>query len=931
MNNKYPRLRFLTASFLAASLGVPVIYGCDGLINYSDTEHIQRAKEYQANGDVQAAVIELKNALQQNPSNKEGRWLLGDTYVALGEGKEAEKELNRATELGLNPETTRISLGKALLLQGEYKRVLAEIKSGEISSQSNAARILAVRGEAQLALGQLRQAKDSFAQALASQPDLVEAIVGEARVAIAEKNFDGASTLIDRALVKAPQNLTGLMLKGDLLRLLNKEGAALAAYQKAHKYYPQNITAQLNIASIQIATGKYDDARKNIEAVRIRGPNNPMGNYVHALLEFRQGKNAAALEAVQKVLAAAPGHLPSLLLAGAIQYALGSYEQAEHNLRRFLDSNGANPYARKLLAAVLLKATQPARAIEVLEPILKQSAQDVDLLALAGDAYTQTGQFAKATGYLEQAAAIDPRNAGLQTALGASRLALGETDLAIRDLESAIQLDTAKTQADEILVLTYLNRKEYDKALLTAGKLAQRQPNNPVAYNLLGAAYLAKDDKANARQSFEKGLALKTDYFPAAINLAKMDFQDKDLEHGRALFANILAEDSKNLRAMLALAQFEAAAGNMKESIAWLEKARKENPAAVEPRSILVNYYLQAKDPQRALVIASEARTANANQPDVLDMLGRAQLAVGETSSALATYSTLVNLTPKLPLAHFRLAAVQIATNNQRAAIPSLKKALELNPAYLDAAAALAGLEMRNGQYDEVLKQARNIQKQYPQSPIGYTLEGDALIQQKRYPDALKTLQSASDLGKSAMIAIGIDAAKAQGSESKNSHEQLKQWLKDNPNDLASRIFLANAYLQTSQNTPATEQYRLILQQDQNNLLALNNLASVLHERKDPQALEYAERAAKLAPDNANIADTLGWILVERGELPRGMDALKKAVTLAPKNPTYRYHLAAALAKSGETAAARKELDQVLAKGEPFRHAAAAKALREQL
>ena len=42
------------------------------------------------------------------------------------------------------------------------------------------------------------------------------------------------------------------------------------------------------------------------------------------------------------------------------------------------------------------------------------------------------------------------------------------------------------------------------------------------------------------------------------------------------------------------------------------------------------------------------------------------------------------------------------------------------------------------------------------------------------------------------------------------------------------------------------------------NPLVLNNLAWVAHELKQPNALEYAERANEMAPDNPAIMDTLG-------------------------------------------------------------------------
>jgi Tfp pilus assembly protein PilF len=111
----------------------------------------------------------------------------------------------------------------------------------------------------------------------------------------------------------------------------------------------------------------------------------------------------------------------------------------------------------------------------------------------------------------------------------------------------------------------------------------------------------------------------------------------------------------------------------------------------------------------------------------------------------------------------------------------------------------------------------------------------------------------------------------------------------------------------------AAKRYRSALERQSDNPLLLNNLAWVTHELKQPNALEYAERAHELAPQNAAIMDTLGWILAESGQREKGVELLWRAAELAPDSPEIRLHLAKALIKAGRKDAARKELE-VLAK-----------------
>jgi predicted Zn-dependent protease len=46
----------------------------------------------------------------------------------------------------------------------------------------------------------------------------------------------------------------------------------------------------------------------------------------------------------------------------------------------------------------------------------------------------------------------------------------------------------------------------------------------------------------------------------------------------------------------------------------------------------------------------------------------------------------------------------------------------------------------------------------------------------------------------------------------------------------------------------------------------LNNLAWVAGQMKDPKAIEYAEKANKLAPNQPALMDTLAVLLMDKGD-----------------------------------------------------------------
>jgi putative PEP-CTERM system TPR-repeat lipoprotein len=278
-----------------------------------------------------------------------------------------------------------------------------------------------------------------------------------------------------------------------------------------------------------------------------------------------------------------------------------------------------------------------------------------------------------------------------------------------------------------------------------------------------------------------------------------------------------------------------------------------------------------------------------------------------------------------------KLASVQAKLKDTAAAKASLNTALELKPDYLEAATALAWLEVQAGRYVEALKLAQQIQRQTPQSPGGFSLEGGILTAQAKYAAAARANEKAYALSKNGLLAIKVHQSWALAGDIKKADTGLLQWLKEQPNDLGARAYLAKAYEKAGKNKLAIDQYELILQKDGNNLFALNNLAWLYQQNKDPRALKYAEQAYKLDPNNAAVVDTLGWILTNQGQLTRSLALQEKAMAQDPQVPEARYHYAVALAKSGDKAKARKQLEQALAMGKHFSQIEQARVLYNSL
>lgn len=902
-----------TKQALSASLILTTLMLAAGLSGCSKTETsaslLAEARQYQQKGDTKAALIQLKNAAAKSPEDAQIRFELASAYNQAGDGVSAEKEIRKAISLGFDSARAAPELVKSLLSQGKPDRAIAE---SDAALAKAGPELLASRGDSYFALNDRVKAKQSYQQALDASPGMVGGLVGLARVAMLENDPFAANQLLDQALAANPKNAAVWFFRGSMLGGQGKSAEAIAAYSKVIELQPAYTNALIERAHLYIAAGKFELAKADVDAANKAVPGAVPVLYAQALLDFKQDNFAAARESLQKVLRVASEHMPTLLLSGAVDLNLGSLEQAEQHLKKFLEKNPENAYARKLLAQTLLKSSQSANAAATLAPLLKDGSQDPQLLALAGQTSIRGKDFAKATAYFEKASALAPNNAELHTSLGLSSLGQGNAVKGISELEAGAKLDPTSQNAGMALIQAELSLKHYDKALAAAEALEKNQPANSRLHNVKGGIYLAKGDVAMARASFEKAVAVEPKSFAPVINLAQLDMREKKPEVAKKRLESFLTVDPKNAGAMSALAEIAAAQGQSAQATQWLEKASTENPDAVGPALRLGAHYLATKEPQKALTLARKFQSANPSDPALLELLGLSQVATNDAGGALETYSKLVNVQPKSAAAQMRLARVHILLKNDAAAAEDVKRAIALQPDFVPARITQIEMAMRKGNSDEAIAIARELQKQNPKAADGYAMEGELQELAKRPALALPAFEKAFSLAKSPLLLIRVAYVMRQLGKSKEADARLLEWHKANSAEPSVALYLAESNMTNKQYKTAAEFLRGILKSQPNNPLALNNLAWTYQQDKDPRALETAELALKQSPNSASVMDTLGWLLVEQGNTARGLPLLKKAVELVPKSTELRFHLAAALNKSGDKLAARKELEKLL-------------------
>jgi putative PEP-CTERM system TPR-repeat lipoprotein len=915
---------------LALSFTFPLILGgCDSSGNLSADEHIERAKTFQSQGDLKAGILELKNAVQKDPENKQARWLLGMAYLDLRLGGDAEAQLTKSVQLGISPASARIPIARAQLLQADYQKILDTLLPGDNDDKGIQAQILDLRANALLGLKQFSEGCALFNRAIEIDDSYGPAHTGRARCQYGDGLTSAALTSAERATQLDPTHLESWYLLGDLRRALNQNDAAIAAYDQALKIKPNDYDAIAFKAMTLLSMDRMKDAEASIKRLNAMRPHAHPTKYLKAYVAYQQGRNSEATNLLQQILKDSPDNPQANMLFGTINYAINNNETALSSFNRVL-SVAEQPEARLMLAATQVRMNANADADKTLAPLVAQGTNPKALL-LAGQVALNLSNLDRGMAMLARANALSPKDTVIRTTLAQNQILSGNTQ-GIRGLESVITDKPDDSQAYLLLAASQFSRGELVDARATLQKMAVALPKNPMPFLLEGRIYLKQNNSSLARQAFERSLSVDPTFLPAADELAALDIRDNKPEQARQRFQKILANAPDNLGALMGQARVARLLKDQKGQVAALQQAIKSHPKAIEPATQLVHFYLtQDKQPTQALDVARKAASANNGNPAFFDLLGQAQLGAGQAKDAVDTFTSVTNRAPQSAGAWYQLAWAQRAAGDLNSAVSALQKASRIAPDNIEIRTGLAGIYILLGQQDNALQTARELQTLQPKSAAGFNMEAELAARFNKPELALKALEQAYRTITVPDTAATYHLALVRAKKTDLANTVAQQWLNAHPKDTAFRIYLAGLKLGANDPQGAITIYRQVLQVDPDHILALNNLAALLLEQNDASAPTLAMRAYKLQPDNPIVIDTYAWVLVQQGKATEALPLLQRAAKAAPKLTSIQFHLATALARTGKQNDARVLLNNLLSAQASFPERAQASALLKTL
>lgn len=259
---------------------------------------------------------------------------------------------------------------------------------------------------------------------------------------------------------------------------------------------------------------------------------------------------------------------------------------------------------------------------------------------------------------------------------------------------------------------------------------------------------------------------------------------------------------------------------------------------------------------------------------------------------------------PGLPVAHRRLAALDAAAGRPGRAADRLLAWVGRRPDDAESLLALADLYKSTGRWDDAAWAYERVIRLRPDDAAGaaaegrlggvYAAAGQGELAARHYARALARRPADAglhnDLG---LVLSGLGRPDEATAE-------FELALRHDPNCVPAKLNLASAYFRGGRLAAAAELLQEVVRADPSNYAAYFNAGSMLGELKDyPRAERMLRNAVRLRPDAAEAWDQLGVALAAQGRLGEAAYAFGKAADLAPADPRFRGHLAAAAERRG--------------------------------
>jgi tetratricopeptide (TPR) repeat protein len=568
-----------------------------------------------------ARVVQAQYRYEDDPIR------LGNKALAESRLQDADRYFNEAIASNYQIYKARCGLAYILMRQGDapkaepiFRQALEETKKE--TGADNFPELHAGLGLVLVRLGRPEEAKQHFEIALKQRESYWPAEYGLARLAIIEKRYDEARTLINR-------------------------GKDKSGLEKGEDYY------LYGLALLQRADGQLEEAEKNALKASVIDPAQP--EYIKLVAEIYEdrGSPQLAIGAYKRAIAA-PGALPS----APMYHSLGVQYQMERQFNEALDQykksveiDSTFTPAWKDMATLYALAKQNDRAAIAWQKYTNLQPGDIEGYVGLAKACLRTNRVQPAKQAAVKAWDMDSTRVDIRLLVARSSFLTQDRTRAER-LYWSIQ-DSTLFEAQDRICLGQMEQKEqdYETAERHFRKAAELDSTLPDAPFNLGVLFLTQKMLDSAEVNLKKAIEIQPKSSGAWLNLGVVYMQQK--RNGDAV--ETLREASRLApsfaQTWVYFGHALMAADSTTAAARVYEKALEISPA--DPQALRgVGYArLKKQDFEGAVAVLRKATEADPKSVDGWTMLGQAELGRANYTEASKAFRRALDLKPTHELA----------------------------------------------------------------------------------------------------------------------------------------------------------------------------------------------------------------------------------------------------------------------------------------
>jgi cellulose synthase operon protein C len=890
---------------------------------------LDAARRLVKKGDYAAALIELRNAVQDEPNNAEAHMLRGGALVEAGDGFAAEKELMRAQALGSIDDDLPIRLAESYLLEDRAREVVEKFLPPSTSPERTA-HLLLTRA---MAFVKLKDAESAFHEIDAAKifmPESPDPPFVAAQIAVWKKDLTVAMNEVNEALKLDGKRNDIQLLKAKIYNIQGLTSNALDVLNATIAATPGYYPAVLERAVTLMAMGQDDLAKLDVNSVLAKANRSITAQFLRAILMVRADTTVAANAAFDRMANRMEQFPAGYYYYAIAKFDLHAYPRALELAQLYVNHFPKDIRGIKLLARVLLASGYAERASAVVDAAIQAGDGDADIYDLKGRSYAALGKSFLAAEAFSRALELQPENAEIMMHLVMAKLGAGDTIGANDQFRFALQLIPGRKTSPEMQVISALATADLNLASFALNALREQQGETETTGLLNGALLTMQQDYAGAVAQFEKLLKANPKSSNAAIALAGILQLTDRSDEAEAILTKLYEEQPGDDTAMSALLRTQMENQHADAAVKMVEAAYAAHPLKPGMLQTLSDLYVRIGAPERAVQLFAQAEKLQPPGPQFFELRARAELAMGQPDKARDSYAQALYLSPSnLELAR-RAAELDANAKNWDGARNTLIGALWHHPRDVWLQRMLVKIDFAAG--GEAL--AADTIAKLRESPIKrdgtITLSADLALLAKRYRKAAEAYMELAKTNPNGELVLLASDAYMADRQPAQARKVLADFLAQHPNDISILRRQSEFAIVDRQMPQATALLEKMVSIAPFDPVALNNLAWVYQQTNDSRALNLARRGFLLRP-TAMTADTLGWILVNQGNVMGGLPHLIRAANTMPPNPTIQFHLASALRAAGRDDEARKLLTELAGSPKQFPERQAAVQMLQQM